>query len=686
MATEIIKGECALCVMCCGVDFHVNDGRLVKVEGTKENPVNKGQLCPKGQRLVEYAYSPDRITTPLKREGEKWSKVTWDEALDTIAVKLKEIKERYGARALAFFCGSIAVERLECAAFTHRFRGAYGSPNLFSVESGCYVSRLVARSITFGRYLEYDPADHRCIILWAHNPHASRFMLGNYIDEAAERGLKLVVIDPRRIPAAKKGIHIEIRPGTDLALALAMINVIIAEDLYDREFVRDWTIGFDKLEEHVRDYTPERVEDITWVPAADIRQIARIFATSRPACIIQGIGALDRQINNMQNSRVFSILQAITGNIDIPGGWVSCSLYPVTDLRIPMKEKAIGTDKYPLFFQRGIYGDTSAPYGNEGEFVKTLITEKPYPIKGLMITAGNPAVTIPGSKKFKQGLDTLELIVTMELFMTETARASHFVLPAASFMEQTGIGAWPVVAVHGIPHISYRQRVIDPIGESWPDWKIWSELGRRMGYGEYFPWKTGEEVSEYLLASCGVSFQDLKNNPQGLFYPKEYELYKKVGFQTPSGKIEIYSEAFEKAGHDPLPTFKEPSQSPVSTPELAEEYPLILLTGARILEYCHSTGRRMPELRRLVPYPEVEIHPAAAEKYGVADGEWVIVETKDGSVRFKARATGDINPAVVSIPHGWAQANANILTDGDVFDPIAGYPEDKTLLCRLRKI
>ena len=159
--TQILRGECALCVMCCGVDFHVEEGRLVKVEGTKENPVNKGFLCPKGQRLVEYAYSPDRIKYPLKREGNKWSRISWDEALDSIAAKLKEIKEKYGARALAFFCGSIAVERMECAAFAHRFRGAYGSPNLFSVESGCYVARIVARSLTFGRHMEPDSADHR---------------------------------------------------------------------------------------------------------------------------------------------------------------------------------------------------------------------------------------------------------------------------------------------------------------------------------------------------------------------------------------------------------------------------------------------------------------------------------------------------------------------------------------------
>ncbi len=268
---QILRGECCLCVMCCGVDFHVEEGRLVKVEGQKENPANKGLLCPRGQTLVEYAYSPDRITYPMKREGNKWSRISWDEALDTIAAKLVEIKEKYGPEALAFFCGSISVERMEIAAFAHRFRGVYGSPNLFSVESGCYVARVVARSITFGRHMERDFQDnYNCVILWGSNPHESKFMLGNFLDaEAAKRGLKVIVINPKRTPAAKYGIHIPIRPGTDTALALGMLNVIINEGLYDKEFVRDWTFGFDKLEEHVQDYTPEKVEEITWVPAVD---------------------------------------------------------------------------------------------------------------------------------------------------------------------------------------------------------------------------------------------------------------------------------------------------------------------------------------------------------------------------------------------------------------------------------
>lgn len=685
MATQVVKGECALCVNCCGVDFHVSDGELVKVEGMKGHPVNNGKLCAKGERMVEYVYSPDRITHPMKRVGSTWHRISWDEALDEIAEKLKGIKAKYGAESVFFFCGSIAVERMEIAAFTHRFRAAYGSPNFVSVESGCYSSRLVARGLTFGRIFEHDQAGHKCLVLWGHNPHASRFTMVDYINEATQKGMKLIVIDPRRIPAAEKGYYVEIRPGTDCALALGMLNVIINEELYDKEFVRDWTYGFDELAKHVQEYTPEKVEEITWVPADDIRYIARIYATSKPACIIQGVATMDRQINNMQNSRVLSILQAVTGNIDVPGGWITSMLYPTTDLRLEslLEVEPIGHDKYPLFFKRGFTGG-GVPYSSEAEVSEALYTGKPYPLKAMIATAGNPAVIVPDSKKFVAALKKLELRVTIDLFMTETAHLSDYLLPASSFMETTGIGAWPTGAIHGVPYISIRPKVIEPVGESWADWKIWSELGRRMGYGENFPWKEDEEVTQHLLKPCGISWEELKKNPQGIYLPKEYYLYKKIGFGTKSGKIELYSELFKAAGFDPIPTHVEPSQSPVRTPELAEEYPLIMITGSRIHEYMHSGMRRMPELRSRVPYPEIEVHPAAAAKYNVVDGEWVFLETKTGQAKFKVKVTKNIHPRVVSVPHGWPTANCNNLVDGKARDPIAGYIEDRALQCRIR--
>ncbi len=681
---EIIKTDCALCVNDCGINAYVEEGRLVKVEGMPEHPVNQGTLCPKGERLVEWVYSPDRLKYPMKRENGEWKRISWDEALDIIATKLKDIKEKHGARALAVYCGSVGVEHLEVAAFAQRFRGVYGSPNLLSVESGCWRARLIARIMTFGRVLTEDFKNSKCIVLWGHNPHSSRWPYVKHISEAIEKGLKLIVIDPRSIPMAKKGLHLQLRPGTDCALALAMLNVIISENLYDKEFVESWTLGFDKLKEHVKQYSPEKVEEITWVPASAIKNAARIYATAESASIIQGTCSLDRQITNIQNSRVLSILQTVTGNIDVPGGWAAAPFPLLSDLRVPVEEKPIGAEEYPLFHE--LWGRV-VPYGHAMLFPDIVLSEKPYPIKALIVAAGNPVLTLPDSKKTRQAIEKLELVVAIDLFMNETAELAHIVLPACSFLEITGLGSLPAGLTHGIPYLMLRKKVIEPLGECLPDWKIWSELGRRMGYDEYFPWKTDEEVAEHLLAPSPVSLKQLKENPSGVFFtPKEYKTYERKGFRTPSGKIEIFSETLEQAGHEPLPTHREPSQSPISSPDLAKEYPLILTTGTRVLEYLHTQMHNVPELRSIAPEPIAEINPITAGKYGVVDGEMVAVETKKGSIKIKVKLTEDIAPQVISIPHGWAQANVNILTDIEARDPVLGYPEDKAILCRMKKI
>jgi len=688
MAIQIKKGECALCVNCCGVDFHVSEGRLVKVEGTKGHPVNDGRLCPRGQQLVNYEYSADRILHPMKREGSVWRRISWDQAYDEIAAKLMEIKEKYGAKTVAFFCGSIAVERMELAGLTHRFRAVYGSPNFFSVESGCYVARIVSRAMTFGNLYEHDQVYPKLMILWGHNPHASRFPMIKSINEALENGMRLIVIDPRRIPFASEGTYLQIRPGTDAALALAMMNVIIEEDLYDKEFVRDWTNGFDKLAEHVKAYPPEKVEGITGISASDIRYVARLFATTKPASIIQAVGSLDRQINNMHNTQALAILQSITGNINVPGGWLDCALFPTTDLRLQsiLADEPIGHDVYPMFYRRDWGGRGAAPYGSVAVALDTLHTDQPYKLRGFFNSAGNPAVQIQQSKRFAEGVKKLELKVCLELTMTQTAELCDYVLPTATFMEQTGVGAWPTVAIHGAPIVAYRPRVIEPLGECKADWEIWSDLARRIGCGEYFPWKTDEEVTDYILQSCGVPLEELKKKGgSGIeFRGSVYGIHKEKKFYTKSGKIELYQEIFAKHGFEPLPVHVEPSQSPISTPELAKEYPLMLLTGVRIMEYINAGFRNFPEIRRLRPDPQVEIHPAAAAKYGITDDQWVWVETKDGKEKYKAYVTKDIHPEVVGTHVGWASANCNDLLDGKARDPICGYIQDKPLLCRVR--
>ncbi|MFC2008175.1 molybdopterin-dependent oxidoreductase [Chloroflexota bacterium] len=467
-------------------------------------------------------------------------------------------------------------------------------------------------------------------------------------------------------------------------MALGMLNVIIFEDLYDKEFVARHTLGFDKLREHVKQYSPEAVEKITWVPADDIRRIARIFAAAASACIVQGVCALDQHVNGLQTNRAIAILHAITGNIDVPGTWAAVSFPRLGSLHIRVDEDPIGTAEHPLFYQ--LWGRKS-PYGQTMYLANAILEEKPYPIKGLIVTGGNPAITLPDSNRMRQAMEKLELLVVIDLFMTETARMADIVLPACSFMERSGVG-YIYAVTSGIPYLMLRKKVIEPLWECWPDWKFWCELGRRMGYDDLFPWQTDDDIVEYWLKPTGLTIEQLsEQKPEGTFFAeKQYDLGRKGEFRTPSKKIEIYSATLADYGHDPLPVYVEPGLSQISSLELAREYPLILTTGARILGYTHTQFRNVPALREAVPEPVAEIHPDTAEEYGIADGDMVTIETRKGEIRVRARTTEDLTPQVVSIPHGWSEANVNVLTELDLRDPITGYTQLKALPCRIRRL
>jgi anaerobic selenocysteine-containing dehydrogenase len=681
---EQVKTDCVLCLWGCGINAYVEDGRLVRVEGMVEHPLNQGVLCPKGRHLVDYVYSPDRLKYPLKKAKGGWQRISWDEALDEIARKLKKIKDEYGAHALAILCGSVGVENNEISTFARRFGGAYGTPNVVSMDSICYVCRILAHRLTFGTFLLEEPEKAGCVILWGHDPDKSRLSLAAKLYKALDGGLKLIVINPKRTSLAKRGSYIPIRPGTDCALALGMLNVIITEDLYDKEFVGKNTIGFDRLAEHVKQYPPPRVAEITGIPAAEIERIARIFATTKPASIVAGTCALDQRINGLQTHRALAMLQIVTGNIDVPGGWVGVPFVRLGSLSIKVEEDPIGAAEHPLF--HSLWGSRS-PYGQVTYLPDAILNEKPYPVKALIISGGNPALTLPDSAKIKKALQKAELLVVVDLFMTETAKLADIVLPACSFVERTGVG-YIYSMTSGLPYILLRKKLIEPLGESLPDWRFWCQLGRRMGYQELFPWQSDEEVVEHWLKPTGLTIKQLSEaNPEGVFFAqKKYEMGQKGEFRTPSKKIEIYSQTLAEHGYDPLPVHVEPSQGPLSSPKLAEKYPLILNTGARILAYTHSKLRHVAALRRTTPEALAEIHPDTAKKYGIADGDMAAIATKGGEIKIRVRTTADLLAGVVSIPHGWAEANANLLTELEPHDPVTGYPEFRPLLCRIRKL
>jgi len=683
MVEKIIKSDCILCINSCGINAHVENGKLIKVEGMKEHPISEGAICPRGEALPEWVYGKGRIKHPMEKVDGQWKQISWDDALDKIAEKLKEIKARYGAKGLAVYTGSLGTENIELAAFAQRFRGVYGTPNLLSVEGNCFRSRIMARQMTFGGYPIEEPWNSECVIIVGQNMDNSRITIGTKIYKAHDEGtLKhIFIVDPKKIPMSEKGTHLQIRPGTDTALALGMLNVIIEENLQDQEFIDKNCMGFDKLIDHVKEYTPEKMSQITWVPADEIRNIARIFATARASSFILGTTPIDQHINGFQGNRIFSILQAVTGNINIPGGWVSIPFIRLGDMRVTEISDPIGTHEHPLF--RRFWGRTS-PYGQQMLFANAVLDETPYPIKGLICTGGNPAMTLPDTKRTKEALKALDFMVVSELFMTETAELADIVLPACSFLEKKGVG-YVYGVTNCIPFAMIRKQVIEPIGESWPDWKIWTELALRMGYKEHFPWKTEDEIIDFFLKPSGLTREQMETeHPEGMYYAKT--TYNQDKFYTPSGKIELYSQTLAENGYDPIPKWIEPSKSPASTPELFKKYPIILTTGTRVPEFSHTQLRNVPSLMKTAPEALGEIHPDTASRYGISDGDMMTVETTKGSIEIKAQTTEALHTGVLSIPHGWGgKANANQLTSYEPRDPVTGYTEMKALLCRIAK-
>lgn len=677
--TEVLT-DCTLCYHSCGCKVTVEDGRAVRIEGLESHPLNKGKLCPKGWSALENIYSPDRLKRPLKRDGGAFKEISWDQALDEIAARLQDLKEKFGPQVLGVFSGSIGVENLEMAGLVQRFKAAFGSPNFFSVESVCYRMRIRTRQITFGKY-PTEELDSKLYILWGHNPEQSDFPLSLAIEENLQKGAKLVVIDPKRIPLADRAeMYLRIRPGTDGALALALINVIVNEKLYDQEFIEKYTFGFDKLVPHVQKYTPEWAEGITWVRAQDIRKLAGLFASTKGAGIYQGTCTQDQTANGTQNSRAFSVLQAMTGNINVPGGWTISPRLAFGNVGLGVEGDPIGADQYPLFFE--VWGRKS-PYG-----VVTMVPESiPDKLKAFIVVGGNPLVSMPDTNAFTEAFRKLDLLVVHDLFLTDTGREAHYVLPACSHLEKWGV-AYTYNVCHCLPFLMLRKKCIEPYYESWSEWKFLTELAERLGMGDKFPWKSEEELVAFELAPSGLTFDYLlREKPEGDYYQQKQYGIPSGQFSTPSRKIEIYSDALEKVGFDPLPVYLEPERGPGrGAKAFQEKYPLILSTGSRNLYYTHSQHRGVAALREMSPEPFFEINPLTAQTYGLRNGDNAFVETNRGRVKMKARVDERVAEGVVLVPHGWTgEANANLLTDVQCREPILGYPDMKSLMCSLSK-
>lgn len=665
----------------CGLIMHVKNGKLVEVEGDPDHPVTQGRLCVRCLSLPEYVYHPDRIKYPMQRVGKKgenkWKRISWDEAYDIIEEKVRYYQKEFGHESIAMMGGTGREATFYFPAMSY---AVLQTPNNTGVLSGlsCYGPRCAVTEYVLGAgYPEIDYAAYfsdrynnpefqipEYIIIWGKGPLESNSdgFFGHAIIDLMKLGTKIMVVDPRATWLASRAeYHLQLRPGTDAALALGMLNVIINEDLYDHEFVEKWTFGLEQLRERVQEYPPEKVAEICWIDKEVIIEAARAFAKAGNSSIQWGV-ALDMNWNGIQAIQGVLYLMVLTGNLDVPGGntlaepssFMGKWRYE-THNQVPENkyELRIGNKEWP-FFNYGLMAC------NPDETLDQFETMKPYPIKMVWSNSQNPISNAsPVPKRWYEAFKNIDFWVSQEVFITPTVSAyADIVLPVATFAEHDG-----VVLPHFGRNTSFVGAInhcIDRVGECKSDLEVCFELGKRLN-PKAWPWETVSEFfTEQIQPKTGLTFPQLQDKvvQQQKYVYKKYEKGMlrsdgEPGFETLTGLIELKATVFEGWGEDPLPYFKEPPYSPYSTPELFEEYPLVLTTGGRKFTSFHSEHRQIPSLREITPYPTVEIHPDTAADHGVSDGDWVGIENHIGKCRMKALVIPTVHPKVVHALHGW---------------------------------
>ncbi len=709
-SVRVVKTFCDRCHCECGVRVSVQNGKAVKIEGDPDCPINEGSLCPKGLAAVKFAYHPERIKYPMKRVGQrgegKWQPVSWAEALDTVAARFKEILQKYGPESITWSWGDASARSHWVT--KQGWLTAMNAPNhMHSDAHYCFHPVMIANRATFGDVLTSEGApdykNSKCIMLWGGNPVMSHPVAARDIMTGRRNGAKLIVVDPRFTEiAAKADLFLQPRPATDDALALAVLHVIILEELYDKEFVAKWCVGFDELRNRVQEYPPQRVAEITGIAKEEIVRAARMYATHRPGTTHTRMGML-MNINAVQTVRAVNLIPAICGDIDVKGGHIMANRPPGLkgrrdilgkDLRQPpeIEEKRIGAKEFPL-----LCGSQSLALNNSHppSVIHAMLNDQPYPVRALWV-CNNLLLAMEGAKETKEALMRLDFVVGSDFFMTPTMELCDLILPPCSYLARDEV----VEPMCTCNLIGARQKAIEPEFDTRDEREITYEVIKRMGLKFPAEWDTIEKQNDVRVKGMGITFEDLKKKSY-ILEPIRYKKYEAKGFATPSGKVELYSSIFEKFAYDPLPYYRENPETPVSAPELAREYPLTLITGGRTIVYFHGANMHVPWLREIVPYPALQIHPDTAGELGLQDGDWVWIEApkQRGRVKMKAEITEAVRPGVVHSPshwwyperrdpeHGCWDSNINaILSNDPPYDPICGATPLRGNLCKVYKV
>ncbi len=704
---------CSSCDNFCPVEAKIVDGQVVKVAARKD-PFLKDVICVKGAYAPKSFAHPDRLKHPLKRVGERggnqWARVSWDEALDDIAERLLKIVKTHGSEALAVATShwNTTVDNGLC----RRFMNLLGSPNFVSGVAYCMGNTAAVNRMVYGWYPSADILNSKCIVLFGHNPRRHSWTAEyKMVRVAQSMGAKLIMLDPRKSENAEMAdLWLPLRAGTDAAMCLGWLNVILEEKLYDDAFVRDWTVGFDALAERVCKYPLDRVADITGVEPELIAKAARLYATTKPG-VIPWSPITDQQVSSTSAIRLHSVLRALTGNLDVQGGErflpFNSNVVHDTDIEChdalspEQKAKQLGADEFPVFTYRGLEPyrqPTKRVFGREwanlitGQYManptsvfRAMATGEPYPVKAFLSVGNNTLMAFANMQQIYRGLMNQDLIVAHEHMMTPTAQLADYVLPGDAWLERPSM------------MVGVSPAAMAPPGECRSVFDLWTGLSHRMGLGEHFPWPSLEALYDYRLSPCSKTWAEIVDAgviPQD---PYQERKYLQTGFATPSGKVELYSEVLEGFGFDPLPYYREAAQP-------TDDYPLSLFIGVRDDQYFQTGQRHVPELRARAPEPTAYLNPETAGTCEIERGDWIFVATTHGQVTMRAELRQQMPVGLVRVPHGWWKpesgsgqdhlsgawtfADAQLTGDDDpaLMDVEQGIPHLKGVPCRVTKL
>jgi anaerobic selenocysteine-containing dehydrogenase len=707
---------CASCDIACQLRAEVQDGWVVRVK-SHPNPLLRDNICMKGIYAPKGFAHPDRVLHPLRRVGERgagrWERVSWDDAMGEIAQRLQRVVAQHGPEALAVSTSQWNTSTDSGSG--RRFMNLLGSPNWISGVALCAGNTAAVNRMVYGWFPFPDIPNTRCIVLFGHNPRRHSWTpVYNAIRRAQQNGAKLIVLDPRRSESAERAdVWLPLRAGTDAAMCLGWLNVILREQLYDADFVRDWTTGFDDLARRVEEYPVERVATITGCDPDAIVRAARIYASEGPS-VIPWTPITDQQRNSTSAIRLQASLRAICGYVDVPGGELFQAFHPdvIPESEIEahhllspeQKAKQLGSDSHPVFTYRGtepLREPTKRVWGHEyanvvmGSYManpsatfRAMADGIPYPVKAFFVLGNNALLSYANMQLIQRAIVNQDLVVVHEHMLTPTAQLADFVLPGDSWLERPHL----MDGYGWLNAVRTSERAVEPPGECRGVFDFWRDLAHRMGFGAHFPWRDVEELYSHRLQAFGMDWHEFVATHEIHVPAPGFRKYERAGFATPSGKVELRSSILGDLGFDALPYWREAPPAPPG-------YPLQLFMGVREDEYFQTGQRFIPELRARRPEPQVYVHPADARRHGLEDGVWVDVATPHGSVRLQTALREDMPEGLLRVPHGWwkpevkdpttlsaawLHADAQICPDdADYLDREQGVPHFKGLPARL---